>query len=189
MVSGCPPSLKGDRSSEARSRGVEVMVSPRSVALVTVWRLRFGWCRGQRGRRVPGGSSPHSVTVRVRGFEPPRALAHRDLNPARLPSFATPACCGRDDPRNRSSNPGSLGCVVGRLGFEPRTCGLRARCAASCASDPDDPGYFGYSGRPSCSSRPSIQTIVVCHASAHRRTLMVQTPCSKWFFRWPVPWA
>lgn len=33
--------------------------------------------------------------VRVRGFEPPRAFAHRDLNPARLPSFATPAWCLR----------------------------------------------------------------------------------------------
>ena len=32
--------------------------------------------------------------------------------------------------------PGTLGYVVGRPGFEPGTCGLRARCAASCASDP-----------------------------------------------------
>ena len=45
------------------------------------------------------------VLVRVRGFEPPRAFAHRDLNPARLPSFATPASGGPDDPRNQSSNP------------------------------------------------------------------------------------
>jgi hypothetical protein len=34
---------------------------------------------------------PAEAVVRVRGFEPPRPFGHRDLNPARLPSFATPA--------------------------------------------------------------------------------------------------
>ena len=34
------------------------------------------------------------LEVRVRGFEPPRPFGHRDLNPARIPSFATPACDG-----------------------------------------------------------------------------------------------
>lgn len=46
--------------------------------------------------------------------------------------------------------------VVGRLGFEPRTCGLRARCAASCASDPGGKGnsaLLGYVG--AWSKRPS----------------------------------
>jgi hypothetical protein len=33
--------------------------------------------------------------VRVRGFEPPWAYAHTDLNRARLPDSATPACCDR----------------------------------------------------------------------------------------------
>ena len=41
---------------------------------------------------VPGSSANTGKPVRVRGFEPPRAFAHRDLNPARMPSFATPAC-------------------------------------------------------------------------------------------------